>query len=125
MGQHKDPERHDFVEEGATYSLTEGSKCGRCQQHEDDKVHDPATKARHVIVGSGSGYGGVYGIGTTLEQAKQQFRREGGRLGKYHRTFEFPDGVTFLGITGLGTVRWRYDTDPHVEPVIVDVHKGK
>lgn len=112
MGDATTTERHDFVEEGATYSLTEGSKCGQCQQHEDDPVHDPAVKVTHVLIGQ---Y--VYGNGSSLEQAKAAFRQQGGRLTKPYVVLEYGEDSTHLGVSGMGGYRFRGPGRPKVTEV--------
>lgn len=117
MSKTTTPERHEFEWDRAA-GLSNKGIC-TCGEHEDDPAHDPAVKVTHVAIGQG-----IYYNATSEEAAKAGFRRQGGRLSKSWTMVHFPEGVTYLGTNNMGALSWRYDTDPHVEPVLTE-HKGR
>lgn len=65
-----------------------------------------ATGAEYVISGLGAGDFTMYwGSGATVEAAKAEFRKHGGRLGKGYTVIEFGPGSAFVGIGPMG-YRW-------------------
>lgn len=96
--------RHDFVW-GKADGLSMHGIC-KCGEGEDAPVHDPEVKVTHVAIGQGHFYN------TTSEaKAKAGFRREGGRLTGRWTMAHFPEGVTYLGVNGMGVLRWRVDVE--------------
>lgn len=62
-----------------------------------------------------------WGQGLTLAEAKANFKRQRGLLGRGYTEMEFPPGVEFMNVDGMGYVHWRYaDPDNKVEPVITE-----
>lgn len=47
-----------------------------------------------------------WGFGPTLDDAKDLFRRHGGKLNYKHGIYEFDNETEFLGVDGFGTFRW-------------------
>lgn len=62
-----------------------------------------------VVLGSGGGFGGHWGKGPDLAEAKRNFRRYGGVLSHGYAVLTFGPGSVFLGVGGLG---YRYLGDP-------------
>lgn len=67
-----------------------------------------------VIGASKSGYGGAWGKGATLDDAKREFRKQGGGLARGYTVVHFDDVTLFLGISGMGGYRWL-GNEPDVE----------
>jgi hypothetical protein len=65
-----------------------------------------AKPTEYVVNGTGrSRFGGYWGRGATVEEAKAQFRKNGGLLGHGYDVIEFGPGSVFLGIGAMG---YRY-----------------
>lgn len=62
-----------------------------------------------MIVVIGNHY---WGVGKTLEKAKAQFRREGGRLSLGYTVLDFGTDLEFTGVDQLGRVYWEGDGRP-------------
>lgn len=66
------------------------------------------TLGQTLIMGaSRSGYGGVWGYGSDLDEAKKNFRKNGGVLGKTYEVIVFDETTDFIGVTPMGTYRWQ------------------
>ena len=53
-----------------------------------------------------------WGKGETLEKAKAQFRREGGRLSLGYIILDFGDDLEFKGVDQMGRVYWNGEGRP-------------
>lgn len=79
------------------------------------------TDVRFVVIGQRSGYGGAWGKGVTLAEAKKNFTRlGGGSLSKGYTVASFPDGG-FDGIDEIGRV--HYLADKPIETTEVKARK--
>jgi hypothetical protein len=105
-------ERHDLYD--LDFAADGSVVCG-CGKSEHDPVHDPAVKVTHVVIGQG-----YFWNATSEEEALTGWRRIGGRDRHGYSVLEFPEGVTYLGVNGTGSVQWRYDTTPHIEPYVTE-----
>lgn len=66
----------------------------------------------HVILGAGS-----WGRGSTLREAKDNYRANFGNLNRPHIIYSFPQGVEFDKVTDFGEIYWTYtDEDKPVQP---------
>lgn len=59
-----------------------------------------------------------WGWGATVEEAKAQHRREGGKLNDRYMILELNPEVTFLRITQMGAIEYNYGDNEDVEPVL-------
>lgn len=76
--------------------------------HQPDNGGHPVQEAHPDDVGVTVVYGGHYwGKGKTLEEAKRNFRRFGGRLGYGYAILTFDEHTEFQGFDGLGRYSWR------------------
>jgi hypothetical protein len=68
-----------------------------------------ATETTVTVKGGGVAIVGYhyYGHGADLKEAKKNFREEGGSLSDGYFIYEFPEGLKFLGVSGMGYVEWR------------------
>lgn len=53
---------------------------------------------------------GYWGYGSTLAEAKANFRRYGGRLSAGYEVFAFDDRTVFVGVDNFGSVHYLGDT---------------
>lgn len=47
-----------------------------------------------------------WGAAETLDEAKANFRKQGGRLNQHHGVYEFDDETTFKGIDQMGRMHY-------------------
>lgn len=62
---------------------------------------------KFVICAPASGFGGYWGKGETLEEAKAALKAAGGKLTRYV-AFELPDGAEDVAVNWRGDVEWRW-----------------
>jgi hypothetical protein len=65
----------------------------------------------------------VFGNGRDLAEAKRNFQRQGGALTRGYTALEWPDGLTYVGVDGMGRVTWTWDdgADETLQPVVTTV----
>ncbi len=61
-----------------------------------------ADRTTFLVVGPG-----VWGHADTVAEAKRNYKRQGGKLTPNYVVVEFPVGVSFRGVTGMGGYRWE------------------
>lgn len=59
-----------------------------------------------IMGGSHSGYGGVWGYGSDLAEAKKAFRRNDGALGRGYSVIVFDAETDFIGVNPMGGYRF-------------------
>ena len=76
---------------------------------------EPRPEIKFIVMGPG-----LFGLGETLDEAKREFRRIGGRLGKNpHIIWDFSqtDDIVFSHIDGMGTIHWFDEKETGTQPV--------
>jgi len=73
-----------------------------------------ASSARRIAVTSDAAtwlvYGpGVFGTGHTLTEAKDRYKRHGGRPGDRPQVYHFGEGSIFAGVDEVGRIHWYGD----------------
>lgn len=63
-----------------------------------------------------SSWGGAYGRGLTLNQAKDECKKYGGKLGNGYTILKFGEGSTFKGFDDSGSYYWE-GKEPEVTEV--------
>jgi hypothetical protein len=79
---------------------------------------DTTNEVTYLVIGQSS-----YGHAPTLEKAKANYTDEEGSLIDGYTIIEFPVGLCFRGVDGLGRVSWSGDTD-NIKPVPTVVDAG-
>lgn len=83
-----------------------------------ETTHETDPKMVGVTVVVGAGY---YGVSNTVEAAKANFRKFGGRLKHGYIVFEFDDQTEFTGIDDFGRVHYKSTTgEPPNRPKVTE-----
>lgn len=74
---------------------------------------------------------GYYGLGQTMDEAKRNFRKQGGRLSDGYRSYWFGDSIRFDYVDGFGAVHWvtadgsDYDRTNSAHQPVVHQHEPR
>lgn len=79
----------------------------RARRYTVESITEHEPKLGWVLVMGGDGMYGKYGAGPTLEQAKAEFRKVGGRLGLGYSVFRFDPETDYLGVNQMGAYSFR------------------